>query len=148
MKIIIKKILRAIGSRMTYLLIGLSFSVVVIAVNAAIPWTNVPTRSSGQTLTSSDWNAMKSDLDSLRTAVDGQAIECVTKTASMSTCGAGWCNGTVDCDAGWIMTGGGFLSSQYDTYRTVGFSYPTVNGWYSAQQTDSRRGTVYVRCCR
>ncbi|MDO8260507.1 MAG: hypothetical protein Q7T50_03370 [Candidatus Magasanikbacteria bacterium] len=70
MKNIIKKVLKTIGSRMTYLLVGLSFSVVVIAVNAAIPWTNVPSRGAGQTLTSADWNAMVNDLNSLRAAVD------------------------------------------------------------------------------
>lgn len=64
------KFIKFLSSRMTYLLIGLSFSVLVIAVNAAIPWVNVPTKSTGQTLSSTEWNAMVDDLNSLRTAVD------------------------------------------------------------------------------
>ena len=157
MKILIGKIFRAIGSRMTYLIIGLSFSVVVIAVNAAIPWTNVPTRSSGQTLTSTDWNAMKTDLDSLRTAVDGAAsgfTTCMTKVStsnSYNPAGDGRFWATVNCDPGWTMTGGGCMVNDGCWSRLLAQSYPTVNGWACAQQTsmcDSLGPYTYVRCCR
>lgn len=147
MKIVIKKILRAIGSRMTYLLIGLSFSVVVIAVNAAVTITSTDAIS-GSTLTKAKWDAMVNDLENIRDEVNGQAIECTTKSALMTSCSGEMCAGSVYCDTGWLMTGGGVNARMYDWWEYLMESYPIDNGWHGGQTIDSQYGTVYVRCCR
>lgn len=63
-----KKIVKFIASRLTYLLIGLSFSIVVIFVNAAVISTPVPTGALTP-LTADRWNQMVSDLNSIQTEV-------------------------------------------------------------------------------
>lgn len=69
MKKLLIKFLRAISSRMTYLLVGLSFSVIIIAVNAAVTLTS-SNATTGETLTAAKWNAIITDLQSLRDEVN------------------------------------------------------------------------------
>lgn len=154
MKIIIKKIFKAVGSRMTYLLVGLSFSVVVIAVNAAVTITSTDAIS-GSTLTKAKWDAMVNDLENIRDEVNGQAIECTTKSAPVQSCSGDACNGSVNCDAGWVMTGGGCLANMHCWYEYLEYSFPTSDntGWqcsttYSGCSGSFFPGTVYARCCR
>jgi len=172
MKILIKKILKAVGSRMTYLLVGLSFSVIIIAVNAAMPAIGTPTVTTGSTLTSAGWNTMKTDLDNLKTAVDSVChsdgtncppstsgfTTCVTKTSSgggTNTAGWGTYYSTVNCDTGWTLTGGGCTVNEWCWTHLMEQNYPIANGWYCSQPVANDCGnaalgrypTAYAICC-
>lgn len=73
------KIFRFFTSRMVYFIFGLSFSVLVIAVNAAVT-INSGTVTSGEMLTAARWNTMVNDLIGIRDEVNKAGFLKVTNT--------------------------------------------------------------------
>ncbi|WP_419172566.1 type II secretion system protein [Halobacteriovorax sp.] len=67
------------------------------------------------------------------------------------SCGGGYCAiQTVNCEEGWVRTGGGCSNSWYDGHRIVK-DYPVgSDGWRCVAQPDSRmtQGKVFVICCQ
>ena len=103
MKNLFKKVFKTFSSRLLYLIVGLSFAVAIIIVQAAISSTNV---TGGTPLTSVRWNTMVADLGSLDTrvgAVEGGSLVNVYKCPDDAPgCGGGsW---TYSTCAGQITT--------------------------------------------
>ena len=98
----IKNFFKILISRFVYLLVGLSFAVAIIIVQAAISSTTV---TSGSPLTAARWNTMIADLTNLDSRISAM------NGFTQFTGGAGpFCMFTNACPAGYTDQGmGGYL---------------------------------------
>lgn len=120
MKNIIKKVLKTIGSRMTYLLVGLSFSVIVIVVNAAVT-VNSTHVSPGSALSSTQWNTLVDDVSNIASGENATFLVIHSQTNSVPTLPTG-------AGAGWTKLwegysyAGGYLSGGWESPQDLGSS--------------------------
>jgi len=136
MKKVFNKMLKAISSRMVYFIAGLSFSAIVIAVNAAMPPISTPTAALNSPLTSANWNLMKQDLENLKTETDNlnAAIASNSSVVTERTASAvvwRWPTATANCLSNEIVVGGGGSCTDTDGqgFNFINSTLKQGNGW-------------------
>ena len=140
----ILKVSKFVISRALYLLLGMFISLcLVVAIVYVKAWTSPGedpvSVGPGTPLTAALWNDHVNKLIDL----NSRTLDCQQKSLT----GDNFNGQTLDCDAGYTLTGGGCVWRSDGNDRYV-YSKPNGNGWYCQNNDGFQVSEIWAICCR